>query len=185
MSNIAPLLSSVKQDWRTPAEVIQLVQQVGPIVLDPCASREEPVCAPTPWQFFGPGHIDGLAEPWADWACAGKSRALHWVRGAEGGRIVYVNPPYGRALPRWVEKCAREGHINGCEIVLLIPARTDTRAWQTHVRWADAVCFWRGRMTFVGAPAPAPFPSALVYWGARAERFAEVFAPHGIVEIRR
>lgn len=43
---------------------------------------------------------------------------------------------------------------------------------------ADAVCFWRGRLNFIGAPSGAPFPSALVYFGERVHRFIDAF--HGV-----
>jgi hypothetical protein len=68
-----------------------------------------------------------------------------------------------------------------CEIVTLVPARTDTRAFRALVRGAAAVCFWRGRITFRGAAAGAPFPSAIVYHGWRPERFVEVFADAGLI----
>jgi hypothetical protein len=32
------LYSSKKEDWRTPKEVLDVVREVGPIDLDPCAS---------------------------------------------------------------------------------------------------------------------------------------------------
>jgi hypothetical protein len=148
-----------REDWRTPPEVVTLVAQVfgGQIDLDPCASVEGLPLAAENWSVEL-GH-DGLTKPWAG--------------------TVYVNPPFG-TLRAWAEKCAAEA-ATGAEVILLMPARTDTRAWHQHVSTASAVVLWRGRLTFVGAPSVAPFPVALVYWGPRIQRFREVFGAHGMV----
>jgi site-specific DNA-methyltransferase (adenine-specific) len=101
-----------------------------------------------------------------------------WRSACDG--LVYVNPPYSQARA-WLAKCATES-AEGIEIIALVPARTDTRAWHESIwRYADAVCFWRGRLRFVGATASAPFPSAVVYYGHRAERFRAVFGQAGRV----
>lgn len=113
-----------------------------------------------------PNHIvDGLTTSW---------------RTNDG--LTYVNPPYGRELGQWIKKAMVEAD-NGAEIIMLIPARPDTRYWQDFILpFARAVCFWRGRIKFVGADAPAPFPSAFVYWGKRNEdKFIEVFTKRGFV----
>lgn len=151
------LLSSKASDWRTPDNVLDLVRHVGHIVLDPATDEDNPVGA-THHLWSG-----GLEFPWGTY------------RG-----LVYCNPPYGRALPAWAQKIASEGSL-GTEVVALLPARTDTRWWQDHVVTAHALCFWRGRLRFVGAPASAPFPSAVAYWGHRRGRFCGVFSPHGWV----
>jgi DNA N-6-adenine-methyltransferase Dam len=45
----------------------------------------------------------------------------------EGG-AVYVNPPHhSRNIVRWVEKAISENQKHGTTIVMLLPARTDTR----------------------------------------------------------
>jgi len=46
--------------------------------------------------------------------------------------------------------------------VCLIPARTATAAFHAHCMQAADIRLVRGRLTFVGAPAGAPFPSAIV-----------------------
>lgn len=158
MNALAPLMSSDEMDWQTPDEVLELVRLVDAIGLDPCTTRENPTAA---WQWICPPD-DGLETPWLD----------------KG--LVYVNPPYGRKLPRWVGKCAAEAG-DGAEIIALIPARTDTSYWHRWVTRANAICFWAGRLRFKGAPASAPFPSALVYWGDRPLRFMCAFGDHGWV----
>lgn len=145
------LLASGKMDWQTPDSVLELVRQFAPIVLDPCTSSDNPTGAHS---FITCG---GLEERWY-----------------EAGGLVYVNPPYGRELPRWADKCRLEAKL-GASIILLVPSRTDTRWW--HACEADCAAFalWRGRMTFKGAPSTAPFPSCLFYWGDRAWSFARTF----------
>jgi site-specific DNA-methyltransferase (adenine-specific) len=171
------LLSSKRGDWLTPPAFLGLVRQLGPIALDPCSAAESVVAAKIEWQrgdYLPTRDVDGLV---ASWRCA--------LEGQPPG-IVYVNPPYGRAVGAWIEKAVAEsrpdnlGHTS-CEILMLLPARCDTRwfPWS-----ASGLCFWRGRLTFVGAEAPAPFPSVLAYWGPRTGRFREVFAPHGAIILR-
>ena len=150
---------SKANDWRTPPEVIALVRTLwhGRIDLDPCASSD-------PAHHFAAHNLtvedDGLEEAWE--GCA------------------YVNPPFD-ALDAWAARCAEQGAVRGNEVVLLLPARTDTRYWHEYVTRARAVCFLRGRLRFVGATASCPFPTALAYWGAAPWRFHAVFSPRGWV----
>ena len=70
-------------------------------------------------------------------------------------------PPYGRAVATWVAKARREGR-QGTTVVGLLPARTDTAWWQNTVMKAREIRLLRGRIRFVDAASPAPFPSAVV-----------------------
>lgn len=157
------LNSSARHDWRTPRWLVDRIHEVfGGITIDPCApgDRSNPCRAHV---LFRDGQRDGLAESWG---------------GREG--LVYVNPPYGRELPRWVDKANEE---LDCEILLLTPARTDTAWFHALAGAADGVtfCFLRGRLTFEGAPASAPFPSLLSYMGPREKEFRDGFADLGWV----
>lgn len=152
----AALLSSVRMDWRTPVEVLDRVKYVDDIALDPCTSLDDP-CGAAALFTLECGH-DGLVLGWTGY-----------------GGLVYVNCPYGRELPRWVAKAVAEARL-GAEIILLVPSRTDTRWWGWAYDSCQAVALWRGRLTFAGAPAPAPFPSCLFYWGDRQGRFKRAFA---------
>jgi hypothetical protein len=44
---------------------------------------------------------------------------------------------------------------------------------------ADALCFWKGRIKFVGARDPAPFPSLIAYWGNDTDRFKTILGKKG------
>lgn len=152
-------MSSQRQDWQTPENVLDLVRAVGPIELDPCTTLDNPVGARN---FYTPSDdgFDGLALPW------------------DGPGVVFVNPPYGRASGDWCKRMADAG-ARGVEVIGLLPARTDTRVWHAHVTTAATICFWKGRITFRGAPGPAPFPCALPYWGPRVDEFRRVFSARG------
>lgn len=149
--------SSARQTWNTPEIVIQVITRaLGPIALDPCSNPTSIVGARVAWELERDG--DSLARPW-------------FPRGR-----IYVNPPYKRDLPRWVAKIvdayrARRGAL---EIVALVPARTDARWWHAAIEGGALAGFWRGRLRFLGARTSAPFPSALLYWGERPDRFRRI-----------
>ena len=170
MSRLDVMMSSENMGWQTPPEVLAIVREFfgGKIALDPCSEPDNPTQALS-WLTK---ENNGLAWDWV--ALAAK---LPISRG------VFVNPPYGRGLGAWSAKMRDEGK-RGAEIIGLLPARTDTRWWQA-VTTADAVCFWRGRIKFVGAPNSAPFPSALPYWGPRPQEFRRIFERYGWVVFSR
>ena len=63
--------------------------------------------------------------------------------------VVFVNPPYGRGLARWVAKARGEfelGHARA--VVALLPARPDTAYWHDHIAGRATVYFLRGRLRF-------------------------------------
>lgn len=45
---------------------------------------------------------------------------------SEWGKSNFVNPPYGRELPKWIKKGFEE-HNKHKTVVFLIPSRTDTK----------------------------------------------------------
>ena len=80
-----------------------------------------------------------------------------------GGETVFCNPPYGRELPKWIEKCASES--KHAKVVMLIPARTDTRAFHDFIYGKAEIRFIKGRLKFKvdgKEEYPAPFPSMVV-----------------------
>lgn len=173
-------------DWQTPASFLALVRRVGPIALDPCSTKKNPTEAEI-YFHTGPGGRDGLHQPWAD-----------TVRNCGAHGVVFMNPPYGRELPRWMEKARLEARL-GCEVIALVPARTDTEWFQEAAPGADKLLAYKGRIKFLNADplAPSPnhmwskkagawvptasaaFPSAVFYWGKRERVFESVFAPYG------
>ena len=131
------LFSSARDDWATPQWLFAQLDAEFGFTLDPCATRENATCA----RFFTKDE-DGLARPWTG--------------------SVFLNPPYGRPLSRWIEK-AYESARAGATVACLLPARTDT-AWfhDLVLPHARQIRFFRGRLRFAGATHSAPFPSLLV-----------------------
>lgn len=153
------LLSSDKDTWCTPVEIITVVQDMlGGIDVDPCSNNKEAPNVPARIHFTKDDN--GLAQEWK-----GK---------------VYVNPPYGNEIGKWVDKAIAEHNLGHAkEIVLLVAAMPDTQ-W---FRQLDpyAICLLTGRLTFKGAPNPAPFPSAVVYIGSNYKKFKKIFSNFGRV----
>lgn len=152
------LMSSKRDSWNTPECVLELVRKVGTIALDPCGNDDSFVGAVRTYTEID----NGLEQTW-NTNCSG---------------LIYVNPPYGRTIGKWVERCCRAGYNE--EVIALLPARTDAR-WFYNAWESSALCFWRGRLRFLGAPSSAPFPSVVCYWGPRKYRFADVFSEVGRV----
>ena len=156
-------------DWATPKATFDaLWDEFGPFTLDPCGQKEVHYSA---WRIVQHGGrcydgstevLDGLLQPW--------------------NGNVWLNPPYGRRMPRWIEKANMEVTIGNVEIVVaLIPSRTDTKMWQKYILReaqqrdagdrvigeASLVRFLPGRLKFGNAKSPAPFPSAVVVFRGR------------------
>lgn len=161
-------MSSATEHWQTPDEVLDLVREMGPIILDPCASQDE-----RDWfaeDNYNGTQRDGLDTPWK------------FGNGRSG--IVYVNPPYGRHVSAWTS-CAVVEARTCAEIIILTPARTDTKWFHGDLLCADAWCLWRGRMRFSlpgqEARNSATFPSLLTYFGPHRRLFYETFRHRGRV----
>ncbi len=130
----------MKDEWLTPPE---LLKQLGKFDLDPCSPIKRP------WDTAKIHYTildDGLSREWF-------------------GRV-WLNPPYGRKVAKWLNKLAAHG--NG---VALIFARTETEMFFEHV-WekADALLFLRGRLYFhhvngERADANSGAPSVLIAYG--------------------
>jgi len=84
----------------------------------------------------------------------------------EWGNSNFVNPPYGRELPKWAKKGYEEARKNKT-VVFLVPSRTDTRYWHDYFMKANEIRFIKGRLKFKGATNSAPFPSAVVIFNKK------------------
>ena len=86
-----------------------------------------------------------------------------------GGETVFCNPPYGREIYKWVEKCYHEGRKENTVVVLLIPARTDTKYFHDFIIHRTEIRFVKSRLKFGSGKNSAPFPSmVVVFRGAKA-----------------
>ena len=133
--------SSDRDDWATPLSLFLALDSLyGPFTLDPCADSLNHKCE----RYFDKEQ-DGLLQSWAN-------------------ENVFCNPPYGRQIGKWVEKCYNESKYNGARCVMLIPARTDTKWFHEFIlgRLNVEHIFLKGRIKFEGAKNSAPFPSMIV-----------------------
>lgn len=153
--------SSAKDDWQTPADFLgRMTEALGEdFDLDPCspgATRSR-----VPARVHYTREDDGLRHPWR-------------------GRV-FMNPPYGRGIEKWVAKARAEVESGNAILVIgLVPARVDTAWWHDDVARCSDLWFLRGRLRFGAGQGTAPFPSAIVAWGARSsdvERIARAW-PH-------
>lgn len=133
------MFSSAKQDWETPQDFFDKLNEEFHFTLDACATMENAKCP----KFYTQDE-DGLKQSWE-------------------GNTVWCNPPYGREIGHWVRKCHEEGSKPNTTVVMLIPARTDTSYFHEYIyHKAYEVRFIRGRLKFSGSQNAAPFPSMVV-----------------------
>lgn len=82
-----------------------------------------------------------------------------------GGCRCFCNPPYSQ-IGDWVKKAYFESFTPGTLIVLLIPARTDTKYFHEYILNRSEIRFIKGRLKFGSAKNSAPFPSMIVIYRA-------------------
>ena len=83
---------------------------------------------------------------------------------AGGGHSVFCNPPYGREIGKWVEKAYRTNEEHGDLVVMLLPARTDTKWFHDFIYHKAEIRFVKGRIKFGGSTSGAPFPSMVIIY---------------------
>ena len=145
--------------WLTPLEI---TEALGPFDLDPCGypgwdTARQLICLPD----------DGLSTPWE-------------------GRV-WLNPPYGQEVWRWLDKLADHRHGTA-----LIFARTETEGFVEQVwKKATAVRFLYGRLHFhhpdgTRARANAGAPSVLIAYGQEdAARLTTCTIPGKFIQLRK
>lgn len=129
--------------WLTPPEILN---QLGPFDLDPCSPINRP------WNTASQHYTindDGLSKDWHG--------------------FVWMNPPYGREINKWMTKLADHG--NGIAIIF---ARTETEMFINSV-WnrASSLLFIHHRLHFhhvsgERAKSNSGAPSVLVGYGDEA-----------------
>lgn len=121
--------------WATPQDFFNKLNEVFNFTLDVCASRDNAKCE----RYFTPEQ-NGLAQEWSG--------------------VCWMNPPYSREIIQWIAKAAdtaKKGHT----VVALVPVRTDARWWQDYCLGRE-IHFVRGRLKFGDAANSAPFGSAVI-----------------------
>jgi len=131
--------------WGTPPELFRLYNEVYDFQLDAAASDGNALCT----NYFT-SESDALLQDWSPY------------------RRVWLNPPYGKGIEKWMRKAYEESQ-RGYIVVCFVPVRVDTEWWHDWVYNKAKVTFIRGRLKFVKLEiandskiGKAPFASALV-----------------------
>lgn len=137
------MMSSNKDDWETPRAFFDELNREFHFTLDAAASDTNHKV-----DNYFTKETDALTSDW-------------------GGEVVFCNPPYGREVPKWVEKAYKESLKPNTTVVLLVASRTDTRWFHDYILGKAEIRFIKGRLKFEvnGIPKdPAPFPSLLAIY---------------------
>ena len=149
--NTALMFSSKSDEWETPPDVYDRLHDEFDFEVDLAASTDNHKC-----DHWWAKDDDALVQTWHD----GFSRG-------------WLNPPYSRGLcAKFIAKAAAE-RLQGFLTVMLLPARTDTKAFHAYIydakTWQSKpgveIRFLPGRLKFGGSTNAAPFPSmVVVFW---------------------
>lgn len=139
----AVMFSSKKQDWETPQDTFDELDKEFHFTLDPCCTEKTAKC-----KKFYTKKDNGLRLSWR-------------------GERVFVNPPFGKEMPLWIEKGFKESRKPKTLVVFLIPARTDTRYFHKYIYKKAEIRFIKGRLKFGKSNNSAPFPSMICILGDR------------------
>jgi len=129
--------SSKSDEWETPQWLFDELDAEFEFVLDPCCTIDNKKC-----NLFYSKDRSGLVKRWHPFG------------------PVFMNPPYGREIGKWVKKAYEESQ-KGCTVVCLLPGRTDTK-WFHDYCLKGEIRFLKGRLKFGNAKYSAPFPSIIV-----------------------
>ena len=130
------LYSSQTDMWETPQDLFDDLDREFHFDFDVCAIPENAKCK----KFYTPEQ-DGLRQP-LDGTC-------------------WCNPPYGRDIGQWVMR-ALFASFGGATVVMLLPARTDTKWFHDYIYKRSEIRFVKGRLKFGNSKNSAPFPSMIV-----------------------
>jgi len=131
------IFSNNSDEWETPQDLFDELNEEFHFDLDPCCTAENHKC-----ETYFTLENNGLTKNW-------------------GGYRVWCNPPYSE-IDKWVEKAYRETRNDNTLVVLLIPSRTDTRYFHNYIYQRTEIRFIKGRLKFGDSKNSAPFPSMLV-----------------------
>ena len=149
------LFRSDDQAWRTPRWLFEELNELCDFDLDAAAHRDNALCE----QYLTEeDNALGLME---------------WP-----GERIWLNPPYGRDVGKFVAEAREQSEIYGKTVVVLIFARTDTKWWQDHAMEANAIFLVRGRLKFhkgAGQKNAAPAPSALLVFSGNVQMESTAF----------
>ena len=134
------MFGSESSEWETPDDLFKQLDREFHFTLDAAASDSNYRCE----QYITKAG-NGLEHSW------------------DTDGAVWVNPPYGKGVEKWIQRAYDQCIANALTVVMLLPARTDTKWFHKYAGLKHVeIRFLKGRLKFKGAPAPAPFPSLLL-----------------------
>lgn len=156
--NTAVMFSTGKDDWQTPLELFQSLDKEFLFSLDVAADTRNALT-----HAYFTAEDDALGIDWS-------------MRGYCAPPVCWCNPPYSRGKQAAFILKASIERRKGVTTVMLLPARTDTKAFHACIWDAEKhqpregveVRFLPGRLKFVGAKDGAPFPSMIVVFRGAA-----------------
>ena len=142
--NTDVMFSSVTDNWSTPQDFFDKLNDEFHFTLDVCADENNHKC-----EHYYTKEIDGLSRPWIG--------------------TIWCNPPYGRKISEWVRRAYISAQIGSATVVMLLPARTDTRWFHDYIynKPNTEIRFIKGRLKFGGCKNSAPFPSMVVIFRSK------------------
>ena len=149
MSENVHFMSETDQ-WSTPQDLFDKLNGLFNFETDVCADEHNTKC-----DKFYSVEDDGLKQDWQG--------------------VCWCNPPYGREIPKWIEKAYTSSVENKATVVCLVPARVDTRWWHDYCVKGE-MFFIKGRLKFGDAKSSAPFPSAIVIFRPKLSDVLEGFS---------
>lgn len=137
MKGLEVLFSKKSDEWETPNDLYQELDNEFHFDLDAAASDVNHKCDLYIKE-------DALNMPWY-------------------GKNIFCNPPYSQ-WQKFVKKAFEENQKYGSTIVLLLPSRTDTKAFHEFIYKNPhaEIRFIKGRLKFGDSKNSAPFPSMIV-----------------------
>lgn len=103
------LFSSKSEEWSTPQDLFDKLNEEFHFAIDAAATPENAKC-----KKYYTKHQNSLIQKWS------------------GYGAVWCNPPYGRGIIHWVNK-AYAVSSTGTTVVMLLPARTDTEWFHEYI----------------------------------------------------
>jgi len=150
------LFSTGNGEHETPDDLFQELNREFNFTLDAAANLSNRKC-----ERYYDLLKDGLFQPWTG--------------------SVFCNPPYGRDVGKWVLKGKTEA-AKGALVVMLLPARTDTKWFHDHIDGQAEIRFIKGRLKFGKAKAGAPFPSMIVIYRPAKTAIQKMRAKRNIIK---
>jgi len=139
MGNFSGKFTSTKQEWETPEILFTPLNAEFNFELDLAADDNNNKCS-----LYYTEQDNGLVQSWKG--------------------ICWLNPPFGNkygTIKDWVKKSFEETQESGV-VVILIPARTNTKWWYNYCMKAKEIRFVIGRPKFGESKYGLPQPLAIV-----------------------